>query len=169
VLDRVHVRGPLVLVGHSVGGDIAVTYARTHLRRTAGLVLLDATPVGYLRFVLDLIPRNARGFQRALRQEAISGLSGNNQERLKETGTGWAPSRSLRSIPLAVVEHGKDIFAPAGRYDSRLQHRWAQGQLDFATMSRRSQVVIAPRSGHYIYLDQPRLALDVINATVSES
>jgi pimeloyl-ACP methyl ester carboxylesterase len=169
VLTEVHVRGPLVLAGHSIGGDIAVQYARTFPAEVSGVVLFDATPVGYLRYVVQLIPSDAQGVAKALRREAVRILSGNNQERLQVADTGWAPAGALGHRPLAVVEHGLDIFAPAGKYAVRLQDRWAQGQLDFATLSTRSQVIIATRSGHYIYLDQSRLALDVINAVIAES
>jgi pimeloyl-ACP methyl ester carboxylesterase len=169
VLDTLQVGGPLVLVGHSAGGDIAANYARTYPASTAGVVLFDATPVGYLQYVLSLIPGNADGLPQALREEAISVVSGRNQERLKVTGNGWAPPGSLGHIPLAVVEHGVDIFAAAGKYDQPLQDRWAQGQLDFAKLSSASQVIVAPTSGHYIYLDQPQLALDVIDGVIAES
>lgn len=169
VLTTVHVHGPLVLVGHSIGGDVAVQYARTFSAEVSGVVLFDATPVGYLPYVLQLIPSDAQGVAKALRREAVSIVSGNNQERLKVDNTGWAPPGALGHRPLSVVEHGLDIFAAAGKYAVRLQNRWAQGQLDFATLSTRSQVIIATRSGHYIYLDQPRLALDVIDAVIAES
>jgi hypothetical protein len=36
-------------------------------------------------------------------------------------------------------------------------------------VSRRSQLTIATRSGHYIYINQPRLALDVISAVIAEA
>jgi pimeloyl-ACP methyl ester carboxylesterase len=166
---KLHVRGPLVLVGHSIGGDIAATYARTYRKTTAGLVLFDATPVGYLQFVLRLIPPTATGLAKALREEAVSITSGNNQEKLMVTAANWAPSGALGHIPAAVAEHGLDIFAGAAKYARRLQDRWASGEFHLAGLSSRSQLIIATRSGHYIYLDQPQLALDVINAVIAES
>lgn len=169
VLDKIGVRGPLVLVGHSLGGDIAASYARMHPLATAGLVTLDATPVGYLQFVRRLIPANEGGLPGALRAEAVSTITGDNKEKFKLTAADWAPAGSLGRTPLAVAEHGVDIFAAAGRYAQPLQRHWASGQLHTARMSSRSQVIIAPRSGHYIYLDQPRLALDVINAVIAEA
>jgi pimeloyl-ACP methyl ester carboxylesterase len=169
VLAKLDVHGPLVLAGHSIGGDVAANYARTHLRSVSGLVLFDATPVGYLQHVLRLIPPTAHGLAKALRAEAISITSGHNQERLKVTAANWAPPGALGHTPVDIVEHGQNIFAAAGKYARPLQARWANGQLDLAKLSARSQVIIATRSGHYIYLDQPRLALDVINAVIAES
>jgi pimeloyl-ACP methyl ester carboxylesterase len=164
VLTKAHVGGRLVLVGHSLGGDIAAVYARTYPRATAGLVTLDATPPGYLNFVRKLIPAAAGGIAEALRQEAVTTLSGHNKEWLKLARPTWAAAHTLRHTPLAVVEHGKDIFTPAGKYAAPLQRHWASGQRALAKLSWRNQLIIATRSGHYIFLDQPRLALDVINA-----
>jgi len=169
VLAKVHVHGPLVLVGHSIGGDIATVYARTYPKTTAGLVLFDATPVRYLQFVLRLIPPTAKGLAKALREEAVAITSGKNQERLKVAGTNWAPSGALGHIPVDVAEHGLNIFAGTGKYARRLQARWASGQSHLSGLSTRSQLIIATRSGHYIYLNQPQLALDVINAVIAES
>lgn len=169
VLAKLHVHGPLVLVGHSIGGDIAASYARTYPRSASGLVSFDATPVGYLQFVLRLVPPTAQGLAKALRAEAISITSGHNQERLKLTAANWAPPGALGHTPVDIVEHGQNIFATAGKYARPLQTRWASGQRDLAKLSSRSQLIIATRSGHYIYLDQPQLALDVINAVIAES
>lgn len=169
VLHRLRIRGPLVLAGHSIGGDIAAYYARTHRRSVAGVVMFDATPAGYLQYVLRLIPSSAQGLPAALREEAVSITSGQNQEKLRVANTAWAPPGALGHRPLAVVEHGQDIFAQAGQYARPLQRHWAAGQRQFATMSKRSQLIVATRSGHYIYLDQPRLALDVIRAVIAQS
>jgi pimeloyl-ACP methyl ester carboxylesterase len=169
VLGKARVAGPYVLVGHSIGGDVATAYARIHPRATAGLVTFDATPPGYLNFVRKLIPAGAGGIDQALRQEAVGILSGHNPERLKVVRATWAPPRALRHTPVAIVEHGKNIFAAAGKYGAPLQRHWSRGQRQLAKFSWRSQLIVATRSGHYIYLDQPRLALDVINAVVAES
>ena len=41
VLDRAGIHGPVVLVGHSIGGFYATVFADRFPRRTAGLVLVD--------------------------------------------------------------------------------------------------------------------------------
>jgi len=169
VLAKARVRGPLVLVGHSIGGDVAVKYARTYRRATVGVVLFDATPPGFQQFVVRLIPASAHGLAAVLRAVATGITTGDNRERLKVAGTRWAAAGSLGRTPLAVVEHGKDIYAPVGRFARRLQGHWARGERRLARLSRRSQLIIATSSGHNIYLDQPQLALDVINAVIGET
>ena len=48
LLQRRHVAGPYVLVGHSLGGLLARLYTHDHPSEVAGVVLADATPVGWL-------------------------------------------------------------------------------------------------------------------------
>ncbi len=43
LLHQAGERGPFVLVGHSIGGDYAMTYATRFPKQVAGMVLLDAT------------------------------------------------------------------------------------------------------------------------------
>jgi pimeloyl-ACP methyl ester carboxylesterase len=43
LLDRAGEHGPYVLVGHSIGGDHAMTYAARYPEQVGGMVLLDAT------------------------------------------------------------------------------------------------------------------------------
>jgi pimeloyl-ACP methyl ester carboxylesterase len=43
LLSRAGEHGPYVLVGHSIGGDHAMTYAARYPEQVAGMVLLDAT------------------------------------------------------------------------------------------------------------------------------
>jgi pimeloyl-ACP methyl ester carboxylesterase len=53
LLDASGEHGPYVLVGHSFGGLIASNFAFRYPRDTAGLVLLDATPVASARLSSD--------------------------------------------------------------------------------------------------------------------
>ncbi len=46
LLARLGVRGPVVLVGHSYGGTLALAYAEAHPGAVRGLVLLDAAAAG---------------------------------------------------------------------------------------------------------------------------
>ncbi|MCI3926237.1 alpha/beta hydrolase [Paenibacillus sp. TRM 82003] len=49
LLDKLGIDGPVVLVGHSLGGLLARLYAAAHPERIAGLVFLDSTHESLLR------------------------------------------------------------------------------------------------------------------------
>ncbi|MBM0237762.1 alpha/beta hydrolase [Micromonospora sp. ATA32] len=64
VLDAVAPTGPVVLVGHSMGGMTIMEYAHRHREhfaaRTAGLVFVSTTAEGHTHTVYGLSPRIAR-------------------------------------------------------------------------------------------------------------
>ncbi|MEV1144637.1 alpha/beta hydrolase, partial [Micromonospora sp. NPDC049799] len=64
VLDAVVTDGPVVLVGHSMGGMTIMEYAHRHpehfATRTAGLVFVSTTAEGHTHTVYGLSPRIAR-------------------------------------------------------------------------------------------------------------
>jgi hypothetical protein len=66
-----------------------------------------------------------------------------------------------------VVRHGRPIFDGVGRYAKRLETIWADGQRRWLRLSTRSAMVIARRSGHAIYLDEPSLTLHLIRGAIS--
>ena len=165
VLAKARVRGPLVLVGHSLGGDVAVKYARTYRRATVGVVLFDASPPGFLQYVLRLIPASAHGLAATLRAVSAGIITGDNRERVKVAGRSVAPG-GVVGPHAAGRGRTRQGHLRAGRPLRRLQGGWARGQRQLARLSRRSQLIIATNSGHNIYLDQPQLALDVINAVI---
>ncbi|NLU79060.1 alpha/beta hydrolase [Micromonospora sp. HNM0581] len=64
VMDEVAPTGPVVLVGHSMGGMTIMEYAHRHpghfARRAAGLVFVSTTAEGHAHTVYGLSPRIAR-------------------------------------------------------------------------------------------------------------
>ncbi|WP_229402546.1 alpha/beta fold hydrolase [Micromonospora okii] len=89
VLDAVAPVGPVVLVGHSMGGMTIMEYAHRHpghfTARTAGLVFVSTTAEGHAHTVYGLSPRIARLLR--LAETAGAGV-------LARCGA-WRPPRAL--------------------------------------------------------------------------
>ena len=158
----------VVLVGHSIGGQVAAQYASQY--RASGqvkaVVLLDATPPSYVKKTQALIPPAARGIAGAVRSDSVRIATGDDPERLVVAG---APPPPVGNIPLIVVQHGRNIFAAVPTYGARLQQIWSAGQREWLRLSTKSQMVVARRSGHAIYLDQPELTLRLIEQALSDA
>ncbi len=158
----------IILVGHSLGGAIAAQYASQYRRsrQVKALVLLDATPVGFASDVQKLIPAGAKGVVGEMRRVNVAIAVGNNPERLVLSAAPLAP---IGNVPLIVVRHGRPIFAAVPKYGPRLESIWQAGQHTWARLSTSSRIVVARRSGHAIYLDQPSLTLRLIRQAIAQA
>lgn len=113
LLDRAGITGPIVIVGHSFGVDVARVFATRHRDRVAGLVFLDG-------FVPDLYATYELPLMGAYRQEYADGLASLEATVARVERLDWGASyaelvatqTSLVGLPIRVLD--------AMRYDDRL-------------------------------------------------
>lgn len=161
VLDQLAGDAPVVLAGHSLGGLIAARYAPEHQDRVKGLVLMDATPSTQIADFAKVIPASATGQAAELRTQTLAIFEGQSPEKLVIRD---GEVRSAGDIPVEVIRHGQPYLAAVPEYGPGLEQAWADGQQKWLALSDRSKLSVAANSGHYIYVDQPDLAVEKIRA-----
>ncbi|WP_413800525.1 alpha/beta fold hydrolase [Streptomyces iranensis] len=166
VLDRVAGDNPVVLAGHSLGGLIAARYAPDHQDRIKGLVLMDATSPTQTADLKKGIPESATGPAAELRDQTLSILHGGEPEKLTVPD---GKVRSAGDIPVEVIHHGKQYLAEVPEYGPGLERAWTNGQRKWLAVSSRSKLSTAKTSAHYIYVDQPDLAVRAIERVTSQA
>ncbi|MBB5773453.1 alpha/beta fold hydrolase [Nonomuraea jabiensis] len=166
VLDRVAGDGPVVLAGHSLGGLIAARYAPEHQDRVKGLVLMDATPSTMVADISTIIPTSAKGPAAEVRAQNLAIFQGQNPEKLVITD---GEVRSAGDIPVEVIQHGKPYLAAIPTYGARLEKAWSAGQRKWLAVSGGSKLSTAAGSGHYIYVDQPDVAVQAIQRVTAQA
>src|SRR4051812_36645256 len=182
LLARSGIAGPVVLVGASIAGFDVRVFASDHPERAAGLVLVDASHEdqahevpGMARFVPLLstigvlrlfgvsfgqrdesLPPSVRQFARATSFRA-SGYQAAADEiiHIWDSASEVRSSRRTLSIPVLVVTGARGA-----------DENWRQLQRDQASMSTRGCLIIAPRSGHVVPVDQPEVVVDAIRTVV---
>ncbi|MEV6032929.1 alpha/beta hydrolase [Nonomuraea sp. NPDC052116] len=165
VLDRVAGDGPVVLAGHSLGGLIAARYVPDHQDRVKGLVLLDTTSPTMVNDITKAIPESAKGPAADVRAQNLAIFQGQNPEKLVITD---GKVRSAGNIPVEVIQHGKQYLAAIPTYGPRLEQAWSAGQRKWLAVSSGSKLSTATDSGHYIYVDQPDVAVQAIERVTSQ-
>ncbi|MFI9760719.1 alpha/beta fold hydrolase [Streptomyces sp. NPDC051963] len=166
VIERAAGDGPVVLAGHSLGGLIAARYAPDHQDKVKGLVLMDATSPTQSADLNKGIPRSATGPAVELREQTLAILKGGKPELL------MVPDGKVRSagdIPVEVIQHGQQYLAQVPDYGPGLERAWTEGQRQWLAVSSRSRLSTAQKSGHYIYVDQPEVAVRAIERVTSQA
>ncbi|HEX3090629.1 MAG TPA: alpha/beta hydrolase [Ilumatobacteraceae bacterium] len=164
--------GPYVVVGHSFGGDVAVTFASEFPDDVRGLLLLDATPATW-NSVLCAVPDDSTAATAGLVQVcAMQAAPSNNAEGIDGPSAfaELAGITSLGSLPLIVDTLADRGYAEQGvgpALAARLADAWKTGQDHWVSLSSQGELVDVADSGHYIHISQPSLVIEQIAALLA--
>jgi len=175
VLKALGVAGPLVLVGHSIGGIYMRTYAASHMDRVAGMVLVDSSHEAQRA----VIPKYLSPRDRVLAALTLPQLIVRSREwrgggdrrscvtefrmfkRLSAADQALAAG-ALGDRPLIVLTRGPASKTRPGR----LWARWYELQQDLARLSANSRHVVSDSPDHYLNDGDPELVVSAISAVV---
>jgi pimeloyl-ACP methyl ester carboxylesterase len=171
VLTGLEIAGPVVLVGHSMGGVYTRAFAARHLDRVAGMVLVDSSHEGQWAVLPQYYTLKNRLMEPLMVPQIILGRrkwrGGADRssmareyrtfKRMTAADQPLAPD-GLGQRPLAVLTRG-----PQGPADSdRLWQAWHGLQRELAGLSRNSRHLVSDSPNHYLNEGDP----DLIVATV---
>jgi pimeloyl-ACP methyl ester carboxylesterase len=186
LLDAASVKGPYVMVGHSLGALITQVFASRYPESVAGMVLLDPPPRS---FILGQDYRELRSMAEQMTAEwqAIADSaagSADTRERAKSAffrtiasehremfGTSakqLAAISTFGDIPLVVVAAGKPNPA-FGEVAEEFQKYWVERSRALSGESTHGRFVLAPGSSHFLYLDAPELVAECILSVLREA
>jgi pimeloyl-ACP methyl ester carboxylesterase len=160
LLERGHVPGPFVLVGHSSGAQYVRIFAGRYPEQVAGMVLLDGQPAEALeslpnfpRFynvfhrVFALLPSLARvGVGRLISHDYSARLARSLRDEFAELPTSLAQARSFQNLgdrPLVVVTAAREAMAG-----------WLPLQDAMAKLSTNSRHEVVPYTHNELITDQ---------------
>ena len=194
LLETANVTGPLVMVGHSLGGLYILDYAARYPQQVAGMVLLDGTPPTAFTALPDypafydmyttatgVFPGLARlGITRLVNSASHSGLpaEARQQARADASTTGQARSQrdELAMAPTMMAQAGAvtslgdlPLYVLTAPVDA--QTNWLTPQMDLAALSGNSIHLVVAGADHESLLDAQSVAavssqaiVQVINA-----
>jgi pimeloyl-ACP methyl ester carboxylesterase len=174
VLKGLGITGPLILIGHSMGGVYLRAFAARHLDRVAGMVLVDSShegqwavlPAHYSlknRVVGSLLLPQIACFSRRKSRGGADRWSITREyltfKRLTAADAPLAPG-GLGDRPLAVLTRGAETSADS----DGLWQAWYGLQRELAGLSRNSRHLISDSPQHYLNEGDP----DLIVAEVTD-
>jgi pimeloyl-ACP methyl ester carboxylesterase len=199
LLHHAGITGPLVLVGHSLGGFDVRIYASRYRSEVVAMVLVDSShPEQQKRFPRALNDMDATWireqklleFTMPLGIPRLLGFCGNDAEvraaecnshseregvaELKAVSLSAAQTAatgSLGDLPLEVLSHDPDTPQPDLPEDlvKPTNAVWQQMQEELAHLSTKGTQMIVKNSGHYIQLDRPEVVIEAVRKVVDQA
>jgi pimeloyl-ACP methyl ester carboxylesterase len=192
-LKNAGIKGPYVLVGHSLGGLVARLYAGRYPDEVAGIVFVDhafmsltlkqGSPPTDVK-VTPPPPSESKNHSSGVRIE--SDLTFNKLSSRDRQLHLWAMSQTRNQMALrASMEMMPQCIAEADAIAKEHSHplsdkplvdvstdmgnqvpNYAKLQTELLSLSRNSKQVIADKSGHFIIIDRPDVVIDAISQAV---
>jgi pimeloyl-ACP methyl ester carboxylesterase len=187
LLERAHVSGPYVLVGHSFGGLYVRLYVSRFPGQVAGVVLVDVPSEEVVRRrpprSVELLWCETEVWLGIRRLEQALGL-GRDAPRMPAAVAQVATARatrpgtceaaydeaSMRAESLWEVRRAAGLGSKPLVVVTRgqdLDPAWRAGQAALLRLSTRSSQVMAAGSGHYVQLDQPDVVVDAVRSVIA--
>ena len=183
LLENAGIKGPYVLVGHSLGGLTMQIFADRYPDLVASLILLDPPPVSFITgqafpelyqmfegqaIEFQTMADGARQSTDAEAQAQVNYLKAVASEHaalIAESASQVAAIESFGDLPLVVI--GSGVPNPAfGAEAERYQQFWVEQNRELAAKSTNGTFILAQESSHYIQDDAPDVVLDVIRELV---
>jgi pimeloyl-ACP methyl ester carboxylesterase len=132
---------PVVLVGHSIAGLTVRLFVGLHPKDVSGVVLFDPT-----------VPSIARQYDATDFQPYWDGTV---SAREVEQVTAWP------DIPFEILRHDSEGYKEEV-LETEDEEAWIAGQADFAQLAPAGVVSEVEDAGHYVHLDQPKVAAKAV-------
>jgi pimeloyl-ACP methyl ester carboxylesterase len=158
-------KGPFLVVGHSIGGLNAQVFANHYPSEVAGLVLVSTTHPDQFNIWLSLLPPPVDGESKVIADlrtflETIQFDPSKNEERL-DVRQSEVEARQLHSLgdkPVIVLTHSPKFRMVPGLDEPlaiKLENATQQMQKQFLKLSTNSKQRIAATAGHELPHEDP--------------
>jgi pimeloyl-ACP methyl ester carboxylesterase len=185
LLQKSDLKGPYVLVGHSLGAINAQVFAGRYPTLVAGAVLIDPPPLGWiagdafpeLRALYDQEAAALKSQGEALSRSSdpkdkvaadfCAMVAAEMTELVRTSAHQAAAIPSFGDLPLTVIASTKPN-PQFGASAEAFQQFWIAQSEELARKSTHGAFIRADGSSHHIHLDAPQLVLDAVRGIIAQ-
>lgn len=159
LLEKSRVKGPYIIVAHSIGGLNARLFADNYPKEVVGIVFVDSTHEEFLNVFKSKSPEGFEDLKASYRSP-----EGNFQDFLTSTDQVRETRKkdTLRNIPIIVLSADRSIMGS----EDPIIGEWPKLQADIATLSDESKQLTVENAGHMIQNDNPKAVIDAIKEII---
>jgi pimeloyl-ACP methyl ester carboxylesterase len=159
LLNNAKVKGPYIIVAHSIAGYNARLFAGIYQNEVAGIIFVDCSHENQndddmKHFSLKEVQNQFAGGEKTF-DELLLSVKQVKEIRKKD---------SLRNIPITVLtadHQGSESYV--GQYNT-----WLNFQNDITSLSNKSKHIFVKDSDHWIQISHPKVVIDAIRDMINE-
>ncbi|WAC91565.1 alpha/beta fold hydrolase [Mycobacterium sp. Aquia_213] len=163
LLTAAHLRGPYLLVGHSLGGLFARLYAQTYPDQVCAVVFVDAFGAQIPSLLGADWPAYRQALDEPLPQFADS--SAFEVIDIDKSVAQVAAAPAFPPIPTAVLTRTEPFVIPPtvpAEQGARLEQAWREAASDLVALVPQTPHLVATGSDHFIQIHQPDLVVAAV-------
>ena len=163
LLKNENIHGPYILIGHSLGGQYMLGFAKLFPDEVVRIILLDARPPNFTALCKE---QNAGNCE--IPKVMYSLMPKRNKQEYDDSQTFNAHQlqdlAAIKSIPLTVITREKEKGLKATAFNDL----WNDSQKEMVKFSENGSYYELTHSGHYVHKDQPKKVLEIIEQLIAQ-
>lgn len=160
MLAAAHLRGPYVLVGHSLGGLFARLYAQTYPGQVRAVVFVDAFGVEIPNLLGPDWPAYRQALDAPLPQFADS--TAFEEIDIDKSVAQVAAAPAFPAVPTVVLTRTEPFLIPPNipaEQGAKLEQAWRDAATDLVALQPQTPHMVATGSDHFVQIHQPDLVV----------
>jgi len=161
-LQKVGIKPPYVLVGHSLGGVFVRVFADLYPQEVAGMVLIDPSQETFDEWFRIHQPARQRDLEATI-SKAPQGIRAESSA-LDATYAQARAAKMPSGIPVTLLSATQDDSMP-----EEARKVWIEKHKEWLATIPGSKHIIAEKSGHFIQVQEPAMVIDAIRQVSNQT
>ena len=157
------IKGPYIVMGHSLGGQYSLAFANLYPEDVAEIVLLDTRPPEFdtkcteREIGLCEVPKPVYLLWSKHVKKEYDDSRLYNESQLSDL-------KNIKHTPLIVITRDKN----KGMESQKFKDFWNEMQHDMLNLSDNSKYYEIKNSGHYVYKKEPSRIVDIVTNSIKQ-